>query len=850
MLENNNLKICRKLVWREFQFHKARSILLMGAITLVSMLCTFSFALGHMIHDGLRYGYRVQYGSMSHIVYDGLNSSQAAVLSRHTDVKDTVLVRPVGVLSDDMMEYRNVKLAAVSPDWAKATDAVPVCGRMPEAEWEIALDELTMRSLAITPKEGTEVVVRWTPTDGGGERTDTFRLCGWWDSGMAATETCAWITPETARRLYPDVPDSVILGVTLYRPGDLEAQAKELLYSLGVDDVTYTTNLAYNRRRLERIGAQSMPYYMINIVVGVCGIVMVYNIVYISVGHNMLFYGRVKSLGMSPRQIRRLLSEQAGYLCLPAVPVGWLLGFGLCTMTAPYVLLGIDGHNPALLFFSLLPFVYSGLLTWLVTWAACMLSVHAVSGVCPARAMRFREGEKGRLGNRCFGRRKKRRRMKISFMELSGFRREKGRTALAACSLLLALTLLCGLWTQYASADEGKYMAAVSYSDYLIADTSAATKLQRYNPQSHSITPEFMKALKRHEAVADVGTIRTMEVLMYADKETRAPIVEYYEGTEKDGSVRKETMSGLPDWGKGYEKFRRTGEYVGIAVGVDGLALSTALVDGEYVEGSFDRECFATGDYVVASSASGVNTVSTPPVGSQVEIGGRFFEIMAVVSYENRMLTGSDSREAEFSISYYMPVKAYEQLFPESGIRNVMVNIDYAGQKAFEEFLGRITQDNGIQVTMRSAHQQDFANALFHKYIIPMFVGAVLLLIGVLNFGNALVSSMLVRRKELAVYESLGMTHTQIRRLLVWEGILYAGVQTLVIVPAVAVLTWLWGRWWINHSSSSWCATWRYSLAPMWLALPFLFAAAFVIPRCCFGVVMKESVVERLRAAE
>lgn len=350
MLENNNLKICRKLVWREFQFHKVRSILLMGAIALVSMLCTFSFALGHMIHDGLMYGYQVQYGSMSHIVYDGLNSSQAAVLSHHADVKDTVLVRPVGVLSDDMMEYRSVKLAAVSPDWAKATDAVPVCGRMPEAEWEIALDELTMRSLAITPKEGAEVVVRWTPIDGGGERTDTFRLCGWWDSGMGATETCAWITPETARRLYPDVPDSVILGVTLYRPGDLEAQAKELLYSLGVDDVTYSTNLAYNRRKLERIGAKSMPYYMINIVVGVCGIMMVYNIVRISVGHNMLFYGRVKSLGMSPRQIRRLLSEQAGYLCLPAVPVGWLLGFGLCTMTAPYVLLGIDGHNPALFF--------------------------------------------------------------------------------------------------------------------------------------------------------------------------------------------------------------------------------------------------------------------------------------------------------------------------------------------------------------------------------------------------------------------------------------------------------------------------------------------------------------------
>ncbi|MDE7258800.1 MAG: hypothetical protein K2N77_06130, partial [Lachnospiraceae bacterium] len=311
MLENNNLKICRKLVRREFQFHKGRSMLLMTAITLVSMLCTFSFALGFVIRDGYLYGYQVRYGSTSHILYYGLNSAQAASIAQHADVKKTVLVRAIGILSDDVMEYRSVKLAAVDSDWAAATEAVPVFGRMPEADDEIALDELTMRSLAIPRKEGAEVVLRWIPVDGGEERVSTFRLCGWWSSDMGSTETCAWITPEAVDRLCPDAPDLVTLGVTLYRPDDLDMQAEELLADLGVDGVVYDTNLAYNEARVERAEGKAVPYYMINIAVAACGMLMVYNIVRISAGENVRFYGRLKRLGMSPRQIGRLLSGQA-----------------------------------------------------------------------------------------------------------------------------------------------------------------------------------------------------------------------------------------------------------------------------------------------------------------------------------------------------------------------------------------------------------------------------------------------------------------------------------------------------------------------------------------------------------
>lgn len=874
MLANNNLKICRRLMWREFRFHKGRSMLLLIAVTLVSMLCTFSFALGFMVRDGLIYNYQIRYGSTSHILYYGLNSAQAASIARHADVKKTVRIKAVGLLSDDMMEYRSVKLAAVDNEWAAATEAVPVNGRMPEADDEIAMDELTLQSLAIPRKEGAKVQIRWTPTDGGEERVDTFRLCGWWNSAMGYTETCAWITPDAAKKLCPDAPDYVTLGVTLYRPRNLDAQAQEMLRELGVDRVSYTTNLAYNKARLQRLSEKTIPFYLINIAVVVCGILMVYNIVRISETQNMRFYGRIKSLGMSPRQIRRFSSGQAAYLCLPAIPIGWLSGFALYAVAAPYVILGTGGYNPAFLLLSPVPFVCSALLTWFTAYMACTLPARLISGISPAEAMRLTDmGEKNTLnGGRNIGRakigcnighnkiRRERKRshrhgerqrcLRVPLTALSGMRRDKRKSILAAASICLSLTLLCGFWTQYISTDEEKYMREISYCDYLIADASAASSFQRYNPASHSITPEIMEAVAGHEAVTGTGTIRTMEVPMYADEEERALIVENFESVNEDGIIRKEFMSGEPDWMTGYEKFRASGRYIGIVSGVDGLAASVMLSEGEYVEGVYDEERFATGDYVIAAGASTTSFVTTPPVGSKVEIGGRSFEIMASVSYQGNIIAGADSREAAFNISYYMPAQTFGELFPDSGIRNVLVNIDYNSQEEFEKFLSEMTRNTGIAVTMRSDQQWGFKNALFHNYVIPMFVGAVLLLIGILNFGNALVTGVLVRKKEMAVYESLGMTRLQIRRLLICEGMMYGGMMAVFLVPAVAILTWLWTGWWAVYSAGAWCVTWRYSLLPMWITLPILLVLVLTIPICCLHAIMKESVTQRLQVAE
>ena len=77
MLNNNNLKICRRLILRDIKFHKGQYLLSGIAVMLVCMLYTFTLCLGNLTYDGFIYSYKMMYGSNSHILFYDLTPAQA-----------------------------------------------------------------------------------------------------------------------------------------------------------------------------------------------------------------------------------------------------------------------------------------------------------------------------------------------------------------------------------------------------------------------------------------------------------------------------------------------------------------------------------------------------------------------------------------------------------------------------------------------------------------------------------------------------------------------------------------------------------------------------------------------------
>ena len=119
-------------------------------------------------------------------------------------------------------------------------------------------------------------------------------------------------------------------------------------------------------------------------------------------------------------------------------------------------------------------------------------------------------------------------------------------------------------------------------------------------------------------------------------------------------------------------------------------------------------------------------------------------------------------------------------------------------------------------------------------------------LIGVLNFINAILTSILTRHREFAMLQSIGMTHKQLIKMLCYEGVLYVSLTAassilLSLVCSLLIVRPLCGQIWFM--------SYRFIVWPLVLILPLLFLLGIIVPYIMYYATNKQSIVERLRIA-
>ena len=214
---------------------------------------------------------------------------------------------------------------------------------------------------------------------------------------------------------------------------------------------------------------------------------------------------------------------------------------------------------------------------------------------------------------------------------------------------------------------------------------------------------------------------------------------------------------------------------------------------------------------------------------------------MAAVVADETVISGGNSPQAAFRLLYCLPTEAFDRLFPGQAYRQLAVDIDHSRQETFETFLSGYEQgvNSGIAVKSRSDYQENFENARLNAVVVDLLIGGVLLLIGLLNVVNAMVTKIVTRKKEFAIYESLGMTVDQLRRLLALESALYGAILLSVVSLGTFLLTWF-----------GLCMIYRYTLTPLWCSIPALAILALAAPQLALGWVRRDSLTERMRVVE
>ena len=279
------------------------------------------------------------------------------------------------------------------------------------------------------------------------------------------------------------------------------------------------------------------------------------------------------------------------------------------------------------------------------------------------------------------------------------------------------------------------------------------------------------------------------------------------------------------------------------------------------VEGELDLEKLATGDYILEGLQCDDNDRPYPgsshfSIGDTItlhnnkgrtasspgEYTTRSFTLLAKVKIKT--FTSSDGSSWDYN--YYLPAGVYKGLVADPGLMSYAFNVAEGQSEAMEAFLKNYTET--VEPTMhysskgtRAAEFQGMQNTVL---LIGGALSLIIGLIGILNFVNSVLTSIVTRRREFATLQAVGMTGRQLRRMLTLEGLyyaLFAGAASLALgalVSVTVVKSIVGGLWFFNY---------RFLLWPVLAALPFLLALAVLVPRLALRFSSKESVVQRLR---
>lgn len=843
----NSPSILRELSRRVTKNSRGRTAVASLAVILTTLLFTTLFVLAQSMSKNLLQMTFQQSGYTAHASFKSISGEQIQRIAAHPEVESYGTSMVLGVAKNKSLSGRQVEIRYASDQYAQNTFSMPSTGHMPENPGEIALDSIVLERLGIPAQLGQAVTLEWSAGIQSSEvNTSTFTLCGYWEGNTAVYASMAWVSEEFVLDACQNAPSSgedQILGlrmmqVNLQSDGNIDKTMEKILEDTGLTGLEYGSNLAYSPEMKGIAAQESLPMYLGMALVFVSGYLIIYNVFQISVHTDIQFYGKLKTLGTTNRQLRRLIYSQANLISLIGIPIGLIVGYLLGAGLVPMLIVR-KGASPAVSFHPVI-FIGSALFAWITVLVSCLRPARIAGKVSPMEALRYTDGggikrKQKKRGLREYG-------ASLVQMAWANLGRNRKRTATVVVSLTLGLVLLSCFYAYNASFDINKYLESLALSDFQVDDSTSGS-FDGYDPDNKTLTPQLVEQIQNLEGLEDTGLLYTHETTIPLSRQAVENTRNFYEKQDRLQSMEYDTA-----WTQGYHQAVEEGQCGAEIYGADGLALDAATDLKRLADGAFHLDEFLAGDTILALGppVESEETMPTFSVGETIELEGRTFTVGAVFRPYGPITSGTG--KYGYSVSLVLPSSVFTQLYPEYTPRKVFFNVSDGSREAAAAFLSDYQKnvDSSMPVTSRFQIIEQYQEETRASGIMGNAISVVIAMVGVLNFINSMVTAILSRKKEFAMLQSVGMTKSQVRGLLMMEGL---GYTLLSLMSAYLISTLAVGVV-IRSMVEGGYTTFRFTLAPLLLCTPFLLAFAVLVPWLCFHNLEKQSVVERLRMAE
>ncbi len=826
MFQNNNTAVITMLSKRSLAVDRRRNIIVVIAIALTTLLFTSLMTMGYGMKKSMERADMILSGGQGHARIQHLTESEYQIITSHPLIKESAYSqRLADSVNNTSLLKRHTEFWYYDDLSLKYSFVEPTIGHKPQLENEIIADTTTLEMLGIPLKLGVPLKLDFTVH--GKKVTRDFILVGWWKS-------------------YPGVPTGRILASKTY----VDAYSDELMNTghqknaetgtvTGIIELAHTQNIQEEIEQIIKNSGFSIDMDAHNYIdVGInpmylskqtgfgvgtavafscafllfisTGYLIIYNIFQISVLRDMHFYGLLKTIGTTKKQLYRIIARQAWNLSLIGIPLGLGGGFFLGKKLLPILLEKSRFEGNAVIVSSINPliFVFSAGFALITVLISVRKPAKMVAKVSPIESIRYTDATVQRNKKR-----KTTNKEPHKKMAWANLWRNKTRTFLVIISLSLSIVLTNTVLNFSMSVDEESALKNASVSDFSIGQANLFYQYQ-INAES-ALSESFIEAVQKQPGFK-VGGRQYGVKATYTSKTTRQTINQQLDGSF---STHIYGMEKLP--------FSRL-----------------KLVDGE-----IDAQKLASGNYVLegvwVDSRGHMDTDSmNHRIGDRVILyhNGNMHEVTVL----GHVIANEANTYDWVESCFFLPEDVYKYLTGNSHTMSYIFDVLQEKEMDMEIFLKQYTTQVEPTMSYKSKHAT-IAGVKDIKDIIMSIGGTIAFVIGVIgmmNFINTMLTSILTRSRELAVLQSLGMTRKQLVAMLCLEGRYYAiltiiisailslGSSILIVRPLCEQI------WFLNF---------KFNFGSLGIIFPSIFLLGGLIPYSIYYFIGTSSVVERLR---
>ncbi len=873
-----NRKIIRKLGFKTLLASRKRNIIAIIAIAMTAMLFTSLFTVILSMNESQQaYTFR-QIGGYNHGTFKDVTPDQIAAISAHPKVKAAGIRTIIGFIDSGVFSKKNAEISFMDENCTKWSYATPTTGRMPKSDKEITMDTTALQLLGVQPELGAAVTLTWTSVDQDDTSTDfsdIFTLVGWWEYDNICPVHYINVSEDYINEVQANQFASghssfrsdlnVMLASTLNIGGQMEQIDTDLGYTWdkrgSENNVRIGVNWGYTT---SKISAGMDVQMLVGIVaflilVILTGYLIIYNIFQISVTGDIQFYGLIKTIGVTPRQLKRIIRWQALLLCTIGIPLGLLLGYGIGILAVPLMINSMNMQGVAAQSTSLIIFLLAAVFSLFTVLLSCSHPGKLAAKVSPVEATRYTEKALERKKSKHTSG------AKVWQMALANLGRNRLKTALVMISLALSVVLMNILVMFVGGFDMEKYLSQSICADFIVSSPDYF----RYSIADEYISQDTITEIKSETITSLDGcgyalSGFTPQVWMNEDK-WRMSMSHFVSENEleqlfslrpqKDDLVQENTQ-------------------------IEGLDLplldKLTVVDGDLsLLSSSDERNIAvaveTDDYGNVS-----NTSSYPAVGEKITVT----YVTDACYIDSR--TGDDDTEntpdeylqfkileshdvtytvcAQVIVPYSMGFRysglGYDLVLPiasltaDSGQSTTPLfylfdTADESEELSAETYLSEQTSDNpNLMYESKANKRNEFNSFKSLFFTLGSFLCAVIGVIGILNFFNAIMTGILSRHREFAVLQAVGMTGHQLKKMLILEGMFYAMGSVLIALILSLTMEPIIGN---LLEDMFWFVSAKNTVLPVVVIIPAFALLGWIVPSIMYGQSQKHSIVERLR---